>query len=107
MDEAVEGCRLCGRDGALTFHHLVPRTLHRNKWFRKHFTREQLHVGIDVCRDCHSAIHRFVPDHKQLGRQYNTVQKLREHPEIANFVTWIRGRRTGRVRTRRPNASRV
>jgi hypothetical protein len=27
---------------------------------------------------------------KQLEREYNTIAKLRAHPEIAKFATWIR-----------------
>ena len=78
-------CGLCERERPLTFHHYIPKRCHKNKWFRKSFTREQMNEGLDVCRDCHAAIHKFIPDHKQL----------------ATFVAWIRGREsTGRVRTR-------
>ena len=90
-------CALCERDQTLTLHHLIPRTLHRNKWFRKNFDRETMNRGIDVCRDCHRAIHHFVPDEKDLGRNYNTQEALLDHDEIGNFVGWIRGRDTGVV----------
>jgi hypothetical protein len=84
-------CELCGRitKRGVTAHHLIPRTLHSNKWFKKRFTREQMRQTIDVCRDCHSAIHHLAPDEKDLGRHYNTVEKLRNHPELANFLAWV------------------
>ena len=100
-DASVDRCALCGRERRLTFHHLIPRTLHSNKWFKKNYSRAEMNEGIDVCRDCHRAIHKFI-DRKELGREYNTVGKLREHPELGKFVAWIRGRNTSRIRTRRP-----
>ncbi|MEQ8767902.1 MAG: hypothetical protein RL885_28620 [Planctomycetota bacterium] len=93
-------CRLCGRRRPLTFHHLIPRSLHSNKWFKKRYAREELQRGIDICRDCHSAIHRFASE-KELGRDWNTVEALLAHEEIGKFVRWLRGRDSaGRIRTR-------
>lgn len=81
-------CEMCGREKDLTFHHLIPRTLHKNKWFKKNFTRDEMNTGIDVCRDCHSAIHDFI-DEKTLGREYNTLEKLMTHEQISGFVKWV------------------
>ena len=78
-------CALCGRRKRLDFHHLIARTLHSNKWFKKNYTVEQMRRGIDICRDCHSAIHKFI-DQKEMGRAYNTREKLLAHPEVARFV---------------------
>lgn len=33
-------CDLCQREQPLTFHHLIPVCLHKNKWFKKNYTRE-------------------------------------------------------------------
>ena len=93
IDMAETGhCALCGRIAKLTFHHLIPRTLHSNKWFKKQFTREQMNKGIDVCRECHSAVHR-IADHKELGRSLNTREALLAHPEVAKFVEWVKKKR--------------
>ena len=82
-------CALCGRERKLTFHHLIPRTLHSNKWFEKNFSKDDMRSrGLEVCRECHSAIHRFISE-KELGRNYNTLEKLRTHEELSRFVTWI------------------
>lgn len=100
-------CELCTRVRALSFHHLIPRTTHSNKWFRKTFTREQMATGLDLCSDCHSAIHRFVPSEKELGRSHNTKQALLTHPDIATFVAWVATREgKRRYRTRRKTGKR-
>lgn len=83
-------CQLCGRvvKRGTTQHHLIPRTCHSNRWFKKRYTREQLSQTIDVCRDCHSAIHRLIPDEKELGRHHNSLDSLLAHPEVAKFAAW-------------------
>lgn len=88
-------CRLCGRitRRGTTEHHLIPRTCHRNKWFKKRFSRDRMQQTISVCYDCHRSIHRFVPREKDLGRFYNTVDSLMAHEQIARFVDWVRHQR--------------
>jgi hypothetical protein len=27
---------------------------------------------------------------KELERQYNTIERLREHPQLRRFITWVR-----------------
>jgi hypothetical protein len=100
---SVGSCALCERETARTFHHLIPRTLHRNKWFQKRYTREQLSKGIDVCQDCHSAIHRYIHSEKELGRHYNSIDSLKSHEQLAQYLQWISGRDpSSRVRTAPP-----
>ena len=91
----LRACELCGRfpKRGTTEHHLIPRGCHTNKWFKKRFSRQEMQVTITVCRDCHSAIHRIVPSNKELGRHYNTLDKLLAHDEITIFVDWIRKQR--------------
>ena len=94
-------CQMCGRDRDMTFHHLIPQTCHKNKWFKKNFTRAQMGEGVHVCRDCHAAIHKFIPSEKELGRVYNTVEKLMLHEELAKYVPWLsKQRRQGRFKVR-------
>ena len=88
-------CELCGRQmqAGTTEHHLIPRTCHSNKWFKKQFTREQMQKTVSLCRDCHNTIHRFIPREKQLGRHFHTLELLRSHPQIARYIGWIRKQR--------------
>lgn len=81
-------CELCQRETELTFHHLIPVTLHSNKWFKKNYTREQMGTGIYICDDCHKSVHKFISE-KDLGREYNTIDKLMSHDKVSGFVKWI------------------
>ncbi len=83
-------CDLCQCDVAYNFHHFIPRTLHSNKWFKKRYSREEMRRGIHLCRQCHGTVHRMIPDEKELGRHYNTMQALLEHPEVEKYVRWKR-----------------
>jgi hypothetical protein len=84
----------------LTFHHLIPRTLHSRKSYKKHYTSEELDRGVDICQDCHDAIHRFIPE-TVLGSTYNTIEKLRTHEKLMKFVRWV-AKRSGRYKTDQP-----
>jgi hypothetical protein len=90
-----KACRLCGRvtRRGTTEHHLIPRTCHSNRWFKKRFTREQMRQTISVCRQCHSSIHNLISSEKELGRHYHTVEALLTHEQLGGFVAWVRKQR--------------
>jgi len=82
-------CELCGRENVLTFHHLIPVCLHKNKWFKKNFTRKEMSDGINVCKyDCHREIHNVISE-KELGRSFYTLDKLLRYPKIKKYVKYI------------------
>jgi hypothetical protein len=85
-------CELCQFDEVFNFHHLIPRTVHRNKWFRKRYTRAECQQGLRICLECHRTIHQFIPSEKELGRNYNTREKLVAHQGIARYLKWKRRR---------------
>jgi 5-methylcytosine-specific restriction endonuclease McrA len=86
-------CALCGRHKPLTFHHLIPRTCHSNKWFRKRFTAEEMRSrGVDLCYDCHDYVHKTFGE-KELGRHYNTLAALSAEEGVARFVDWVKRQR--------------
>ncbi len=76
--ERVVACELCGRRGLkLTEHHLIPKAVHRKGRYRRMYDREDMLTRkLLVCRPCHSAIHRCVPDEKQLAAEYPTREDL-------------------------------
>lgn len=43
---------------------------------KRGYSSDQLQAGLMVCRPCHSAIHRAVPDNKQLAAHYSTAEAL-------------------------------
>jgi hypothetical protein len=47
-EKALE-CDLCGCTRPLTFHHLIPRKVHRRAAFKKNYSKEQLNHGLQVC----------------------------------------------------------
>jgi len=81
-------CILCGRSTNLTFHHLIPRKLHRRNFFRKHFSRDDLNRGIDICRACHNGIHALYSE-MELAKKYASLEALREDPALARHVAWV------------------
>jgi hypothetical protein len=83
-------CELCGREVAVrTEHHLIPRTRHRNKRLRRDFKLQEVQQRTTwLCEPCHKTVHATLSE-KEIERQYNTLDALRGHPEIATFITWI------------------
>lgn len=85
-----EACELCGStNDYLNFHHLIPRTLHSNKFFKKLYSKIYMAThGIWICKAfCHKQIHVFI-DEKEMGMNFNTLEKLLAHPEVKKFVEW-------------------
>lgn len=91
-------CPLCQRaipDAQKDAHHLIPKS----KGGRH---TEYLH------RICHRQIHAVLTE-TELARQYNNLETLLAHPEIARFVSWVktkpetfyeRSRKSQRLRSR-------
>jgi hypothetical protein len=90
MDKKLDKCELCGSsDDYLNFHHLIPRTLHTTKKFKKLFDKTYMKThGIWICKaHCHRQIHRFITE-KDMGMYYNTLELLLTHPEVKKYVEW-------------------
>jgi len=82
-------CAMCKRHTTnITFHHLIPKTLHTKKWYTKRYTKSSLEEGIEICEDCHMAIHQFINE-KELGKRYNSIELLIEHDKLQKFITWV------------------
>jgi 5-methylcytosine-specific restriction endonuclease McrA len=87
-------CAICSREETLTRHHLIPRTRHSNKKNKRDFDRAVVKQVVGTCRACHSQIHALLTE-KELEREYNTVEKLRAHPGVAKFASWIASKPRG------------
>ncbi len=80
---------LCKRKVSYTTrHHLIPRTVHKNQWFKKHFEKAQLHKTVNLCSDCHKTIHKLIPE-KEMGRHFNTLEKLAANEQVSKFIAWL------------------
>lgn len=68
------------------------RSTHK-RYQKRGYTDEVLNRTIDVCRPCHSAIHR-AHDARTLAERFTTREQLLADEEIRRFVAWARKQRT-------------
>merc|ERR1712083_1213466 len=101
MQEGV--CEMCDRHLLLSFHHLIPKDTHPT-YLKKRLpsgvegepTRSFLNsYGTMVCRACHSFIHHLATN-EVLAKEYNTLEKILEHPRVQRWVGWARTQRSGK-----------
>lgn len=81
-------CPLCHRYTRLTFHHLVPRKLHRRRHFRKNLSYAERNRGIVICRQCHDAIHRFYTE-MELAKHFTSLAQLQQDEKLARHFEWV------------------
>lgn len=81
-------CLCCGRTTALTFHHLIPKKLHRRAFYRKKFDRETLNRGVNICRLCHDGIHDLY-DEMQLAKQFSSAETLLADEALQRHFAWV------------------
>jgi len=81
-------CPFCQRTLSLTFHHLIPKKMHRRPRFKKRYCREQLHQGILICQDCHRGIHKTYSE-LELATHYHTPELLLESPPLIRHFAWV------------------
>lgn len=86
--EHIGICLCCGRNTYLTFHHLIPRKLHRRTAFKKHYSRAELNAGIAVCRTCHTGIHNLY-DEMYLAKHLSTLDALLADTALMNHFNWV------------------
>ncbi|MCR9106225.1 MAG: hypothetical protein NXI15_13100 [Gammaproteobacteria bacterium] len=84
----VGACPFCRREMTLTFHHLMPRKVHRRRYFQRNYARDVLARGIYICRDCHDAIHRSY-DEMELARTLATPQALAADEKLRRQFHWL------------------
>lgn len=91
MSWVQQKCELCYHDDLCNEHHLIPRKCHGKKWFRKTFSIEEMKTRIAMlCKSCHNEIHTLIPNEVEMGKQYNTLDKLMGHPLVRKYVLWKR-----------------
>ena len=81
-------CACCGRVVSLTFHHLIPRKMHRRKGFRKRFSKIELNAGVHICRKCHKGVHATY-DEITLATRFDTLDKLLSDEALAAHFRWV------------------
>jgi len=81
-------CELCKRHTPLTFHHLIPRKLHKRKRYAKAYTKDQLNEGVMLCNRCHKGLHRLYNE-TELGSQLNKLEALKNDLQVMRHVAWV------------------
>ncbi|HEX2901771.1 MAG TPA: HNH endonuclease [Bacteroidia bacterium] len=75
----IGSCAICGRDliegPTINEHHLKPKTY-----------KGQETITIHVV--CHTKIHSIFTE-RELFDFFHTVERLRDHPEMAKFIKWV------------------
>lgn len=76
-------CELCEREfSSLTVHHLIPRQKTKRK-------KVEPGPTVNICSGCHRQIHTLF-DNTQLARDLNTLESLKQHPDMNRFLNWVR-----------------
>lgn len=62
--------------------------MHRRKGFRKRFSKEQLNIGVHICRKCHKGVHSIY-DEVTLATRFNTLDKLLGDEALTTHFHWV------------------
>jgi 5-methylcytosine-specific restriction endonuclease McrA len=87
-------CVLCGCHRDLTFHHLIPRKLHRRGRFRRLFSAGERAEGILICRPCHRGLHRLY-DEATLARDFRSRESILSDPALERHIAWSARQKLG------------
>ena len=82
-------CKLCARIRPLEFHHLIPKKVHRRTFYRKNYSRDQLNIGVWICRLCHKGIHKFYSE-IELAKSLNNLESLKNDLKVQRHIEWSR-----------------
>lgn len=82
-------CELCHRENIkLTFHHLVPRKMHKKKYVRnQHPDLDFNKHGIMVCIPCHKSIH-LTFTHRELAQRFYTLERLLSSEQLKSAIAF-------------------
>lgn len=89
----VYQCALCEREvGGVTKHHLVPKS-------------EGGKATVELCSACHKTLHSFF-ENRTLTKELHSIEALRQEPDIARYLTWVRKQPDRRIRVRASRSKR-
>ena len=92
-NERVDYCSLCGREACdITEHHLIPKSIHKTKRFKKKFTVDEMNTTTPLCQPCHRAVHQFYSE-KELADNFNTIELLLGDEKVLSHVEWVKKQR--------------
>ena len=62
--------------------------MHRRKGFRRRFSKEELNIGVYVCRKCHRGIHALY-DELTLATRFYNLKLLLSDETLAGHFRWV------------------
>ncbi|QIZ72827.1 hypothetical protein [Oxynema aestuarii] len=92
-------CPLCQRECYLTFHHLIPRKVHRREFFKKNYSKDELNRGLDICRLCHNGIHDLY-DEMTLAKEFASLDLLLADRGLSKHFEWVAKQKIRKPRNR-------
>lgn len=92
----IHQCELCERtDIELNRYHLIPQSRHKKAHTKRTFSRAEMKSEIAmICDACLNQINEIFTT-QELSTHYFTVERLKEHPEMAKFINWVKKRPSG------------
>lgn len=80
-------CALCEREvRQVSKHHIVPKS-------------EGGRYTVDLCAACHKTLHSFFTN-ETLANELNTLEALRQDPDVARYLAWVQKQRDSRITVR-------
>lgn len=79
-------CEICGYEGDVTIHHLIPQQVSRSTKYSKKLKTDENNF-INVCNECHSQIHALFTN-QELRDVYFTKDALMSNEKFEKFVKW-------------------
>lgn len=81
----TEICELCERTvDSLTVHHLFPKSQGKRAGRKIHEL-----PTMRTCRACHRQLHALFSN-KQLASELDSLDKLKAHPAMEKFLSWVK-----------------
>ncbi|MBZ9750691.1 HNH endonuclease [Deinococcus sp. HMF7620] len=81
--EPQDTCVLCGREGEMTDHHLIPKSQGR---------RQGVRLGeiptVKMCAACQGFLSKTFSN-AELANELNTVEAILAREEVQKFVKWV------------------
>ena len=99
QESGADACELCQRQVPLTFHHLIPRKVHRRPRFKKNYSKQELARGIRICPLCHRGIHSLY-DEMALACRFFSIDLIRQDPAISRHIAWASKQKVGLAQNR-------
>ena len=62
--------------------------MHRRNYFKKNFSKADLNRGVDICRPCHSGIHKRY-DEMTLAKQFASFEALVQDVSLQKHFQWV------------------